>query len=273
MPAARTGSFCLHEWALDAGQDLDDLDLVRTANPASWQTVERLRERHDSPSTTPWQWARFACGVWLKGQDTVIQPGDWDALPIALIPPGSPVTVGWDLAWRGRDSTALVPVWFESAERRVIGDPIVLTPPEGGMLDDRDVLKAILSFRDQRGYRIDAVVYDPNAGAAALAQQISRDHGLVLVEHSQHDGPMSLADGRLLEALRRRELMHSGHPVLRQHVLNAIEKPVSGGGFRFTRPKTGPRRPIDCLTALSIAHSVAVAESTKPVVNNDWYMF
>jgi hypothetical protein len=67
-------------------------------------------------------------------------------------------------------------------------------------------------------------------------------------------------------------LQHSGHAVLRQHVLNAVEKPV-GELFRFTRPKHGPRVPIDCLTALSMAHSVAVAESTKPVADRSVYFF
>ena len=234
------------------------MNLVREANPASWQTLEKLRERRDSPSTTPWQWARFACGVWLRGEDTLIQSQDWDSLPIAVIPPGSRVWVGWDAAFRGRDTTAIVPLWWQSPQTRVIGDPIILTPPEsGGMLSDVDVLNAILSLRDQRGYRIEAITYDPNAGAAVLAQQLARDHGFTMVEHSQHDGPMSLADGRFLEALRRSELAHSGDPVLRQHVLNAIEKPVSGGGFRFARPKHGPRRPIDALTAVSMCHSTA----------------
>jgi hypothetical protein len=48
------------EWALDEDDDLDDLELVKQANPASWQTPELLRERHDSPSMLSWQWARFA---------------------------------------------------------------------------------------------------------------------------------------------------------------------------------------------------------------------
>jgi len=112
-----------------------------------------------------------------------------------------------------------------------------------------------MSFRDQRGYRIKSIVYDPNAGAAALAQQLEREHGFVFVEHSQHDSAMSVADVRFLAAVRRRELAHSRHPILRQPVLNASEKLVPGRGLRFTRPKHGPRRPIDCLTAASMAHS------------------
>ena len=36
------GLFAMHEWALDRDDDVDDMDVVKTANPASWQTVERL---------------------------------------------------------------------------------------------------------------------------------------------------------------------------------------------------------------------------------------
>ena len=263
------GSFVMHEWALDPDQDLDDLALVKSANPASWVTVERLRERHDSPSTTRWGWARFACGVWLRGDGAAIEAADWDALadPFVSIPPSSPVYVGLDLGWRG-DATAIVPVWVERRDRRVIGNPVVLEPPEGGTLDDRLVVEALIVLRDR--FRVVAVVYDP-AAAFALAQQLERE-GLPMVEHSQRDSSMALADGRFLEAIRRRELVHSGHPVLREHVLNAVEKPIAGERFRFVRPRHGPRVPIDCLTAASMAHSVAVAEASAAVDRSVYFL-
>jgi phage terminase large subunit-like protein len=270
--ASADGSFVMNEWSLDASQDLADLDLVKSANPLSTVTVEQLRERHDSPSTTPWAWARFTCGAWVRGEHSAIDPSDWDALetPTAVIPNGSTVTIGWDMAWRGPDTTAIVPVQWVSEERRVIGDPVIFEASEGGMVDDRAIKAAFVALSAR--WTVKAIVFDPNAGAAALAQQVARETGLKLVEHSQRDSAMALADGRLLEAIRRGQLQHSGHQVLRQHVLNAVEKPV-GELFRFTRPKHGPRVPIDCLTALSMAHSVAVAESTKPVADRSVYFF
>jgi phage terminase large subunit-like protein len=261
------GQFAMHEWALDPEADRSDLELVKLANPLRGKTIETLRSLQASPSMTPWHWARFHCGVWVKGEGAAIDPVDWDACnhgPAAVIPHGAPVWVGWDQAWRGPDTTALVPLWWESLNRRVVGDPTVLMAPDGGMLDDRDVSGALGDMQSR--YHVIGVVFDPNAGAAALAQQVSREMRLEMVEHSQRDAAMAVADGRLMEALRRREIVHTGHEVLRQHVLNAVEKPVAGEQFRFTRPSRGPRRPIDCLTALSMAHSVAVAESTrKPV--------
>lgn len=266
------GQFVMHEWALDPEADRDDLVLVKQANPLRGKTIETLRSLQGSPSMTSWQWARYHCGVWVKGEGAAIDPVDWDACkgdPGLSIPAGSPVWVGWDQAWKGPDTTALVPVWWQSASRRVIGDPTVLTAPDDGMLDDRDVFAALKAMRDR--YRVIGVVFDPNAGAAALAQQAARELGLNMIEHSQRDSAMALADGRLMEAIRRRELVHSGHQVLRQHVLNAVEKPVGNEQFRFTRPSRGPRRPIDCLTAVSMAHSVAMAESTRPKTDRGVY--
>ena len=44
--------FVMHEWALSDADDLDNLPLVKQANPASWQTIAKLKERHDSPGVT-----------------------------------------------------------------------------------------------------------------------------------------------------------------------------------------------------------------------------
>lgn len=266
-------SFVLNEWSLDPDQNLDDIDLVKTANPLSTITVQKLRERHDSPSTTRWGWARFSCGAWVRGENSAIDPVEWDALKEfrCQIPAGSPVWVGWDNAFRGPDTTAIVPLWWKSEEERVIGDPTVLEAPAVGMVDDRDITQAFDRIAER--WRIEAIVYDPNAGAAGLAQQIARNTGWRLVEHSQRDGEMARADGRLLEAIRRRQLRHTGNPTLRQHVLNAVPKSVAGEASRFTRPSHGPRRPIDSLTALSMAHDVAFAEASQPHEPSAVYFF
>jgi phage terminase large subunit-like protein len=256
------GQYVMHEWSLDAEEDRTDMAVVKQANPAPWQTIEALRRRFESPSMTSWQWARFACGVWVKGEGSAIQPEDWDALRSdgAVIPAGSPVWIGMDLGWV-KDTTALVPLWWEADDRRVVGKPVVIEPPgDGSLLDDRLIVDALLELADR--YEVRGVVYDPEAGGQQMVQQLERDHSIEFVEHSQKNAPMSLAAGRLMEAIRRKDLVHDGDPVLRQHVLNAVEVPL-GPVFKFDRPRRGARVPIDALTALEMAHSVAVAESTR----------
>jgi len=247
--------------------------LVERANPASWQTVEALKRRHDSPSMTPWQWARFACGVWLRGEGSAITPHQWDQLgednPSTSVAP----IIGWDQGWK-LDTTALVPLYWESADRRVVTGARIIEPPgDGTMLDERKVVRALLDLAAP--YSTVTVVYDPNAGAAQMVQQLERgDHPLQrdhdctarfrFVEHSQDNAPISAADARLMEAIRRRQLEHDRDRVLRAHVLNAVEKPLGGDRFRFDRPSRGARLPIDALRALSMAHSVAVMEHDSP---------
>ena len=76
----RSADFAMHEWALGDDDDREDLEVVKAANPASWQTIEELRRRKDSPSMTDWRWARFACGVWVWGADAAISDREWGQL-------------------------------------------------------------------------------------------------------------------------------------------------------------------------------------------------
>jgi phage terminase large subunit-like protein len=96
------GDYVMHEWALDPEDDRTDLEVVKEANPASWQTIAKLRTRQASPSMTPWGWARFACGVWLQGEDTAIGPIEWSACGTDTIPaPGdATVRIGLDLGFQ-----------------------------------------------------------------------------------------------------------------------------------------------------------------------------
>ena len=102
------GEYVMHEWALTDDQDRENMDVVKTANPAPWHTLEALARRHDSPSMTPWQWARFACGVWLQGEDTAVGPVEWSQCGTDEHPPdGLTWRIGLDCGWK-EDTTALV---------------------------------------------------------------------------------------------------------------------------------------------------------------------
>ena len=93
----------MHEWALDDDEDRNDMLVVKTANPFSLQSPKELERRFASPSMKPWQWARFACGVWMFGEQGAISEKEWRACedPAALIPDGATgVVIGVDLGWR-----------------------------------------------------------------------------------------------------------------------------------------------------------------------------
>lgn len=257
-------AFAWHEWALDVADDRSDMRLVMSANPAPWHTEDALRRRFESPSTTPAQWARFACGVWLTGDDTAIGPQDWQACahPGVDVDGLGEVVIGVDLGWK-YDTTALVTVATTDDGRIVVGPVVVLEPPrDGTMLSENRVIEALEDLAARLPVR--CVALDPNAGGYQLAQRLEDELGVPFVEHSQKPSAMATAATKLLEAIRERRLMHPDDPVLNQHVLAAAGKQLPGGEQRFVKQPRS-RRPIDALIALTMAVNVATAIDTSVV--------
>ncbi len=259
----RTTDFAMHEWALDPDQDRDDLQVVKSANPASWQTVEELRKRKESPSMTPWRWARFACGVWMFGENGAISDKEWGAcaVPGLEIPAGADgVFCGLDLAWRGPDTTAFTPV-RRDGYTVVVGTPIVLEPPgDGTSLDAGEVWAAVVSIAER--WPGVTFVADPNAGAPELLQKIERElPHVTLAEFPQAPFPMAVAAGRVQEAISSKILRHPDDVTLTRHVLAAVAVNV-GESYRFKKSRRAGQ-PIDALIALTMGLSVLVAEETR----------
>jgi phage terminase large subunit-like protein len=286
--------FCMHEWALRPGDDVDDLKLVKLANPASQVTLEELRMRRDSPSTRPWQWSRFTCNLRAKGEDSAITPEDFDARRDDGLVLGSeiPTYLGLDIGWK-IDHAGLTPVGWESPKRRLIAGAVTIAPP----VDESQIVVALLRFHEL--LNIVGVAYDPNAGAAQMVQQLekgkhelqtnddarleaglerlelAKTSPLRFIEYPQDNAPMSLASVRFDEAFRYGWIRHDGSRKcstpgcrcggFRGHVINAVTKTLGGEKWKYDRPsdaKGGKRAkyPIDGLTGGLMAHSVAVAE-------------
>jgi phage terminase large subunit-like protein len=255
----RSENFVMHEWALDDDQDRDDLALVKTANPAPWQTVKELRIRKESPSMTPWQWARFACGVWMFGETGAFSENEWRACedPDAVIPEGvTGVVIGVDLGWRW-DTTAIIPVWPDDG-RLVVGQPTIIVPPRDGTMTPYQAIWDALEELSER-FSYPLFVIDPEAGGEQLAQQIDGELNGEVVEHSQKPATMALAAQRLSEAIGAKKLAHRGYPELTKHVLAAAPKSV-GEGWRLVKPKRSGAV-IDGAIALAMAVSVATGET------------
>lgn len=260
------GSYAMHEWALDAKADLHDLVVVKAANPASWQTVEALRRRHDSPSMTAAQWARFACGVWMREEDSAISSMEWAACAkgYAPIPDGEAIRVGVDLGWKW-DTTAIVPHHMSSEGVATVGDPVIVVPPRDGTSTAKaDILDPILDLADR--YHLIEVVIDPAAGGEQLAQELEA-HGIEVVAYSQKPGPMSLAAERLTAAIRGRTICHPDLHEFNAQVLAASRRSTAGEAWSFVKPKS--RRAIDGVVALAMVHSIAVEAMSAPAVSRE----
>ena len=251
MRAGR-GSFVLHEWSLPADADLDDLDLVKTANPLAAMSVERLRERHDSPSMAPWQWARFACNVWTQGEEAWLPIGVWDrCTEPGQIADGAPVWVGVDLGLK-HDSAAIVTIAAEGDGFRAEAE--IITPPtDGASLDIAAVEAAVREIAGH--YDVQGVSYDP--WRFERSAQILGDEGLLMVEHPMTNARMAPESEALYEAIMGGKIVHDGDAELASHV-NAGIPTETERGWRLTKRKAKDK--IDALIALLIAYDLATRQ-------------
>lgn len=260
----RSDGFAMHEWALDADEDRDDLENVKRANPAPWQTRTVLKERHDSPSMTPWQWARFACGVWIAGEDSAISDKEWRecADPGCSIPTDATgVIIGCDLAWKW-DTAAFIPIWREAKDSPVvIGTPVIIAPPGDGTSIPTEDLWEPLEEMAQR-WKQATFVIDPNAGGEQIAQRIDTETPARVATHPQAPQAMALAAQRLSEAISGATIKHPDDERLNAHILSAAAKPV-GEGWRFVKQRK-KKLPIDGAIALAMAVSTLIADDDPP---------
>jgi phage terminase large subunit-like protein len=250
--ATASRSYVMHEWALRKEDDLDDLLVVASANPASWQTLAALRARHDSPSMLPWQWARFACGVWVSAEAWWITAEDWNALVERdELSPGDRITLGFDGARVG-DATALVACRVEDG----LLVPLACweAPPDLAHWEvPANEVDAVLADAMER-YRVLRGYFDPPLWRSEI-DQWAREYGDKLVQR------YDTARARMMGAVERfrtdvatQRLHHNGDLTMTRHVLNAQTREARGGGYWLTKDRPGSQHKIDAAIAAVLAY-------------------
>jgi len=261
--ASANGAYVMHEWALEPEEDRHDMRSVKRANPASWQTLEALALRHDSPSMTEWQWARFACGVWLQGEDTAIGPVEWAACAHdgPFPDPVGVVRIGIDLGTK-EDTTGLVVHWLDEDEIAWIPEVTVLVPPaaKGVGLRKAEIVDAVADLADR--YGASQAVIDEETGGWIFGADIEDDLGLEVIAHSQKPAPMAEAAERFYTAVREEKVRHPRDPTFNRHVLNAHRRSTDDGRWRFVKETKQSKKVIDALIAAAMAHNIAVEDLT-----------
>lgn len=274
-------AFVMHEYALNAKDDRRNLEIVKRANPLSTNTLEKLRTRRDSPTMTPSRWARFACGLWVQGDDAAVSGVDW----IECAKQGLKLGKKWlgvDLGWRW-DTTAIVPFEVIDAQRGRFGVPTILVPPRnGGTLPVDDVVNAVVEFGGPD--EIAGIVFDRNAEGEFLAAALEA-LGYLVVEHSQDPAPMADACMGLTDAIGKHLVEQPGDEEFTAHMLAAKARTTAGEKWRFVAPEQnrGQRKKgtqdgddievIDAAIAAAMVHRVAMAnfnavddETDKPAI-------
>lgn len=250
----------VHQWAVPEDGDVEDMAVVKSANPLAAITVDMLTEKRASPTMTLNHWKRFVCNLPTRVDEAAITEAEWyRASTDETIPAGEPIAVGLDVAWK-YDTTALVPLWVRDEHYRLFGPATILTPPRNGDTLDPDLIEKAIYDIHQRN-PIHTVVMDPSK-AEQLATWIAKETGAEVVERTQTNTNAVADYNSFMEALREGWLHHSGDVGLTKHALNAIAKTLPFGDVRFERPhqsRLGPeqeRRVIDALTAASMVHCV-----------------
>lgn len=268
---AASEDIVLHEWAVPADGDVEDLDLVARANPLSQITADTLAAKRRSPTMTLPHWRRFTCNLPTRGEHAAIQESEWfDAATTEEIPVGVPVWLGLDVAWKW-DTTAMVALWvplrrrpdlravvdgepvseprpaqpdlaaefldrlnLNEGEYRLFGPATILEPPRDGRSLNPEAIERALVLIHQRN-PLDTVVMDTSQ-AQDIAFWIESELGARVVERTQ--SPKFFADDyeRFMEALRNGWLHHQGDAGLTRHVLNAVTHIMPFGDARFDRP-------------------------------------
>lgn len=254
--ASLDGGFALHEWALEATDDVDDMRVVKTANPAPWHTLKALQRRHDSPSMTPWTWRRFACNLWQATADPWLPPGAWDAIarPGLVIPARARAWLG---VFRHKESCAALVAVAQDPKRRggwacwaqVLGD--------GRPVDLSDLEDAVR--RAAVRFDVAAGVYDPQQFARSA--ELLEDEGIYLVGMPNTNARMAPASDELYQAIVAGDLVHDGDLELAAHVDAGITTQTERG-WRLTA--RGAQGNVEALMALAMAFDAATRGLERP---------
>ena len=257
----RSGSFTryatsrvvLHEWAVPDGGDVEDVEVVKAANPFSGVTPLMLAEKLASPTTTRHHWLRFVCNRPTRDGDAWLgEDGErlWADLEAAYeFAAGAPVWVGVDVGIK-RDSTAVVAVQRDAAGA-LHARARFWIPTADEPVDVTDVMEHLRGLA--RAYDVRAVSFDPKF--FDVPAKMLSDEGLPMLEVPQSVERMTAACGSLLELVKRGEVRHDGDDELRRHVLGAVPRYNERG---FTLQKSKSRGRIDGVIALALAADRAV---------------
>lgn len=260
----------LFEWALDEGDDIEDMDVVKQANPASFVTRVGLKGLRRSPTMTLSRWKRNHCGLWtaeaegwLEGREEWDVNGDVER----RLEPGDEIYLGVDPAW-SYDTFSIVGlrVLGELTDRRFHSEAIdILRPGKGKTITPREVKVALISALER--YRVVAMGYDKNRGFKHIVQELSDDHGLNCVAISMRGETWVPLTAEMRAAISTPgQWTHNADERYTSHVLSGETQQTAAGERLHGRTENK----VDALMATGIAHVTAfgLTESTESVYSS-----
>ncbi len=231
-------------WEPATGADVDDVKAWRTANPASWVSIESLRDKRRSLPENSFR--RLHLNQWTRQENRVLPLDKWDECRgKPTFPEGSEVVITVDVAPRGRDRTA-VGLLREDEQGRVHTRVRTFEADPDLRMVDYDLVENLIR-EYARAFDVIEVAYDPyyfDRSALKLEAE-----GIPMTAFAQDDARMVPASQALFAAILEGRIIHDGDPVLRAHIENAGAKETSRGWRLHKAKSTGP---IDAAIVLAM---------------------
>jgi phage terminase large subunit-like protein len=212
--------FVLVEWGLAEGDDPDNLNIVKQANPL--QTMTKLRQRRDSPSMkhNRWQWLRFGAGLWVGAEGAAILPDMWDPLRVDIgkLKRGEKVWLGIRTGQEGGSGIGIVAPRSDGAVAVAIEKHGYSWPALVAALRRlREVYEVRDIFIDHRQF--------------GIGWQVIEDSGLPLSDHVQSPIRLVEATATFVGLVGSGKVLHAGDEELRGQVLQAHVKETTTGAY------------------------------------------
>lgn len=232
-----------------AGTDITDLKAFKEANPASWVSIDFLKDQRDSLPEPVFR--RLHGNEWYEGAEHEWIPREsWEQLVgDTTFDEDLPVVIGIDAASR-RDTTAVCAIQRQKDGKLRSRMWLYEVDPSMGYLDYGEVESLIRELAST--YNVRRVAFDPFQFVRS-AQMLDAE-GLPVETFPQNDARMVPASQTLYDAIMQGTLVHDGDQRVTDQVLAAgVVETVRG--WRLHKRKSG--RSIDACIALAIACQLA----------------
>jgi hypothetical protein len=270
-----TETTVLHDYAVPSVSAVENLALVKEANPLSTITIGSLRSKRQSPSLDFGEgWLRLTCNIAARSSKAAVHDAEWDEMllrkneweqaPDGMVPAGVQIACGLDVAWK-LDTIGLAPLWMPAYRRRLLGPATIIEPPRDGRMISSVVLHEEMKRIHKRNTVYLWVMDTSKAEETYQWLLAGGDDGEmgdpVVVDRTQANKHACEDYDSFMEAIRggaqgeerveERWLRYTGEPdrvvnglsgdaievpgAARQHVMNAIARKLPSDRYRFDR--------------------------------------
>ena len=248
--------------------DHREVKALKRANPASWITVDYLRQQAESPALSDAEVLQLHGCVWAASAESWLPAGAWDACADAgrLPVEGAEIVLGFDGS-ASNDSTALIGCTVEETPHVfVVGVWERPSTRHEWRVPRGEVDLAVREA--MRRWRVVEFAADPPLWRMELEMwQLEHRDTTFVAYDTRQVSIMGDACSRLYSAVVERRVTHDGSDVMARHMANCKGKDTRYG-MVVTKPKMSPHK-IDAAVAAIAAHDRALVAADA---EGAWYV-